>query len=609
MKFQVYGKIFDFTQNKFSIDGKIIDLSNNAEKGLLLFLESQNTILSKDSLMKGIWGDLVVSDDSLFKVIQSIRKLFKKIGIKENVLINVYGKGYKIIPSIEVLDSDKTIINLEDKTFTSENRPKKNQNKLVIPFLMLAVVVLSIYFVRFSPFSASSKSIIDNKTYIRYKQNAISQPQKILQDLEKKYIGKLKNKNDKINYYTLVGLALFAQGKYQESIESFNTSIGFDDESPNLAIADAYHQLAVINLYRSKPDAIIKNLKPALKYYKELNNLPALYDAQRALIDYNILIKDYKNALKTTTQLIAESRENGKYFALMRAYAAKYFLHDTLNEREEKLKALNDLSEVAEKTGNAFYILLAYGELALFDLEQGNYLKAMIKINKTLPYTLSLKNTNQFQQGFSYLYNSLSELGHDDLAEKYLTLAIAVQNKFNSEGHLVLAETNLAILYYKLEKFRQADVLLSKIIGYNNLSQLEIGTVKAWKALSKYRLKDSISAFALAKEVYDNPASQSKAKFIAAIALVYSAIDLEKYTQAEDVMKQVDELANPIWLLEYPIYLKLALFYYKDKSPEKYQHYFQLKNKFEQNLINIKNQTKPDAIRLEELDAYIQKIL
>ena len=608
MKYQIYDKIFEINDNILSINGTTIELPTNALLGLQLFLNSNNETISKDTLIKTIWGEIIVSDDSIFKVIQSIRKLFKNLNINETVLVNVYGKGYKITPQIITLKNET--LKKKTKTTISEDsiKIKKPKRLFYIPLILIVFISIIFLLTQLNIFD-SNKAKITPEIYSSYKKKIKEYPVLVLKQLNTNYKISNLNKRDQAKLYTLKGLALYSQGKYQLSMEKLKQSLALDEGNANLAIADAYHQIAVINYYKAKANLIMKNLTPAMDYYKELNDLKELYESQRLLSDYYVLINKHEQALKTIEKLITTSGKSQHKFAQLRAYVAKYLLYDKLNDSKNKIITINKIFNLAADSGNAFYISFAYGEMSINDLQLGHFIKAMQKVTKTIPYALSLKNTNKFQQIFSYLYNILGELGHNKLAVKYLTKAIAIQNHFNSEGHINKAELNLARINIKLKKYNQADILLSNLLTYNNLSPAQMDNVKAWKAINRFYLKDSISAYSLAKEVFNNQKSSNKAKFIAAIALALSADDLEREQEAQLIIKQLAELVNTDWLIEYKLYLESSLIFYQNVNPEKYSYFNQLNKNFEIKLQHIKNQTKPNAQNLKKLDVYISHLL
>ncbi|MCF6263054.1 MAG: winged helix-turn-helix domain-containing protein, partial [Xanthomonadales bacterium] len=101
MQFRINKVQFIYQDEELYINGKLIECPQKILQALILFVTSKNEIISKDTLLYKLWGELIVSEDSLFKVVQGVRKIFKENGVEGEVLINVYGKGYKINPKIK----------------------------------------------------------------------------------------------------------------------------------------------------------------------------------------------------------------------------------------------------------------------------------------------------------------------------------------------------------------------------------------------------------------------------------------------------------------------------------------------------------------------------
>jgi len=88
-----------------------IECNKNTFQAIQLFLNSKNSTISKHHLMEYIWGTVIVSDNSIFKLVQNIRSIFIDAGLPEDTIENVYGKGYQIkhlITEIGVSDNNTT---------------------------------------------------------------------------------------------------------------------------------------------------------------------------------------------------------------------------------------------------------------------------------------------------------------------------------------------------------------------------------------------------------------------------------------------------------------------------------------------------------------------
>ncbi|WP_395338351.1 winged helix-turn-helix domain-containing protein [Ningiella sp. W23] len=73
-----------------------INLDNLETAVLSYFIERDNTLITYDNLLS-IWSSPVATENSLNRVISSLRKKFKQVGIAENLFINTSKKGYTFV--------------------------------------------------------------------------------------------------------------------------------------------------------------------------------------------------------------------------------------------------------------------------------------------------------------------------------------------------------------------------------------------------------------------------------------------------------------------------------------------------------------------------------
>ena len=111
MNFKIKNISFHFSNNHLKVNNMTIECNKNTFQAIQLFLNSKNSTISKHHLMEYIWGTVIVSDNSIFKLVQNIRSIFIDAGLPEDTIENVYGKGYQIkhlITEIGVSDNNTT---------------------------------------------------------------------------------------------------------------------------------------------------------------------------------------------------------------------------------------------------------------------------------------------------------------------------------------------------------------------------------------------------------------------------------------------------------------------------------------------------------------------
>ncbi|MCF6318194.1 MAG: winged helix-turn-helix domain-containing protein [Proteobacteria bacterium] len=600
MQFKIESTLFVINENSLKINNSRIECHEKVRKALILFLNSENKTISKEYIIKDLWGSLIVSDDSLFKVIQSLRQLFKDNNLSGNVLINVYGKGYKINPQIETLQNTNLTKNSIEKNLT------QSLVKRIIPVflvLLLAIIGGVTYFNL-----NQNKETISTFSYHSYKEKIKLGPKDFLLSIDIELKKFTLSKIDLIRLYSLKGFANFNQGQYKKSLAWYEQAIELNDNQATIAIADSYFIMALIN-YKSNDKELLKYLNKSNEIYSKLENQDdGIFKTNYLKIEYLSLTHKYHQAILAGEKLLKESKQSKNVLGELYALTTLYRVHQLSNHHNKAKKHIKMALDVALKVGNGKYISYSYGSMAVDSMNEGDFVNAMNWANQTLKYAVEQPNTNNFQQGFSYIYNILSPLGHDDLAEKYLQKAIDVQYHLNSDGNLHTAEINLGILKVKLKKHQEAKKLFSDLLSYN-LSIIDKLTTQAWISINQYHLSDNISAYAIAKEVYQDENTNNNIKFVAGIALMASSIELERFDEGQSVFESISKIANPNWLIEYKLYLDMTLMNANILGTEMTKDFTTRLKQNNKRLTNIKSQTQPNKKTLDELDNYLAVIL
>ncbi len=600
MYYSIKDAQFDLTKNSLKINTVQIDCPVKILQALSLFLQSDNKIITKDQLIKSLWGDLIVSDDSLFKVIQGLRKLFRENDLSGDVLLNIYGKGYKIKPAI--IHHETIYRDVGDKV---EVIKKNIALKLLIVFALIVVLVIStLLYYNYKNYN----DIISNNSYEKYKEKIKLAPKEFLSIIDKELLDFNLTSEDRVKLNSLKGFAHFNQGQYQQTLEYYQKAIELSQEKPLLAIADDYLIMAFINLYKDNDKHLKKYLTLAKETYSLLNNNEGVIKSEYLGIEYLYLTHQYEKASTSAESLIKKAQKQHYVYGELLGRSALYRIHLLLDKPEKAQESIKQLLELALANGNGKFISYSYGSMAVNSMSQGDFSSAMKWANQTLKHAIAQPSTNDFQQGFSYIYNILSPLGHNELAEKYLQKAIDVQNHFNKEGHLHTAELNLGILKVKLKKNKQAKEIFSKLSSYK-LSTVDRLATQAWTAINHYFSNDTISAYAIAKEAYTNKNSSNNIKLVAGIALMAASYDMERIEEGQSTFNALSSLVNPNNLIEYKLYLEMALHVSTNFDVATRTKIKNLQMKNNKRLEIIKNQTQVNKDILEELDAYLESIL
>jgi DNA-binding winged helix-turn-helix (wHTH) protein len=80
----------------------VVSLSRRSFDLLLYFVQNSGRILSKDELLKKIWPDSFVDENSLAKSISVLRKALNENPLESTLVVTVPGRGYQFTAVVEL---------------------------------------------------------------------------------------------------------------------------------------------------------------------------------------------------------------------------------------------------------------------------------------------------------------------------------------------------------------------------------------------------------------------------------------------------------------------------------------------------------------------------
>src|SRR5579859_3378801 len=78
-------------------DGKLVPLSPNAARLLLILAENTGQFVQGDDLMKRVWPDTFVGNASIYQLIRAIRVVLKEGSNGTECIENVPKRGYRLL--------------------------------------------------------------------------------------------------------------------------------------------------------------------------------------------------------------------------------------------------------------------------------------------------------------------------------------------------------------------------------------------------------------------------------------------------------------------------------------------------------------------------------
>jgi DNA-binding winged helix-turn-helix (wHTH) protein/tetratricopeptide (TPR) repeat protein len=85
---------------------KLVPLNRRAFDVLLCFVQEPGRVLSKDELLKNVWADVFVDENSLAQSISVLRRALEDKPGEHNYIVTLPGRGYQFICPVEVLQAD-----------------------------------------------------------------------------------------------------------------------------------------------------------------------------------------------------------------------------------------------------------------------------------------------------------------------------------------------------------------------------------------------------------------------------------------------------------------------------------------------------------------------
>ncbi len=87
-------------------DGAVVDLPELSFRLLLTLAERAPGLVSKDELIEAVWGDVVVSDETLAQRARLLRQALGDDGSDSRYFTAVRGRGYRLTAPVEAIDPD-----------------------------------------------------------------------------------------------------------------------------------------------------------------------------------------------------------------------------------------------------------------------------------------------------------------------------------------------------------------------------------------------------------------------------------------------------------------------------------------------------------------------
>ena len=143
-RYEVGPLVVDIDRFEALVNGRLMSLKPKAFDALAYFCQHPDRVLSKQDLLDAVWPGLVVTESSLFKVVQEIRRALDQAGCITAQIENVPGRGYRLVLAADATVS--TVVMAAQHPTPSRATPTsraRGTGRIVIALAILLALMLS----------------------------------------------------------------------------------------------------------------------------------------------------------------------------------------------------------------------------------------------------------------------------------------------------------------------------------------------------------------------------------------------------------------------------------------------------------------------------------
>jgi TolB-like protein/tetratricopeptide (TPR) repeat protein len=87
-------------------EGEVVSLKPKAFETLLVLLENRGRVMDKDELLRLLWPDTIVEENSLNKQVSALRRLLGESAAEHRYIVTVHGRGYSFVADVRELGDE-----------------------------------------------------------------------------------------------------------------------------------------------------------------------------------------------------------------------------------------------------------------------------------------------------------------------------------------------------------------------------------------------------------------------------------------------------------------------------------------------------------------------
>ena len=543
---------FSLNDNQLNINSQPIQANQKTYAAILYLLSSENEVVKKNELMAQVWQGVIVSDDSLFKQIQLIRKIFNSAGLPDDTIENVYGKGYRIKYAISKIE-------------TTEGQYSRVKKGLNIPFYvyLLPIITIVLAVVFWSVFKQTRSMDLLDQEERKSIHNLMTQDwdeglaniKQILASTDQNY-----SKSDLAYLYSKKGVAEYRLQKFQDSFSSLTRALELNTELNDLNMIGENHlNLAKYYDFNKDNQNQSKHIKLSIDYFKQAGSDTSVIDAQMELAYIQKKSGDIKLAIATYQNIIEQAKQINDKTGEMIAINNLAATHLIINEYDQALALAEAGLALNLELGNGQHIANSYSFLSQLYQQQLSTSKALSMIEQAIKYQLNsgdFRNMSPKLMTLNYLlvqtfqYQRASEL----LA---ITDQYAEALKVKNSSAIINLYQGMNAAHQNLWSIAEAHLIQAYQLSEKNNFRYKQDETIAYLALAYYFNNNHLQALEPALKVVNDAKSNDRPKALAALVLAYTYRHIERQTLFDQWYLKAEESIKPEWLFEYQLLTQL----------------------------------------------------
>ncbi|MCW8869808.1 MAG: tetratricopeptide repeat protein [Proteobacteria bacterium] len=549
---------FSLQANQLTSEGVSVELTDKTATALKLFLRHPQTIISKDDFMQAVWGDVIVSDASLFKQIQICRTLLQQIGLPEDTIENVYGKGYRLKYSVKAVAIDNNT-EIQAAHISTAHALKARW----LPIIGLVIIAPIIFFI----WQSSQHTEVLNQLSGSKKQ-AIIELSKSDWQAGLSHINNLIDED--VNYskqdlgflYQQQGQAQLELQDYSDSAQALEKSLSyFNEEQQSTQLGETHILLSRAYGALGQNSRQTEQVQKAVAIFDDSEDTAQAVDALMELAYLYKKSGDFELAINTYEQAADRAHQGDDPVGQMMAInnlAATYLVMNDIDKAQQLLQQGLDLSL---DIGEGRYIASAYSMMSQIYLQKNQPHKAIQQIQEALKYQLKSNSGRGLNPKLMTLNYLLVVTFQNQQASELLQLSQSYVERLNQASPMAIVQLYQGMNLAHQGQWQSAASRLQaawQASQVNNFSY-QRPMLLAYFALSHARSEQPIKAIEAAQKVLALEDAEPHEQNLSKIALAWAYLSLENNSQYQQAMADINESEIKNWLFLAQQYWQIKL--------------------------------------------------